>query len=112
MYQPHPGDLNEKISIYRVENDINENGYPEAREVSLYSQIWADVKDASSSYNRAADTDVATVGMHFIIRYRTGIKRGNFVKWNDESYLITDIGEFEHKHDYLELFVRLVEGVR
>ena len=111
MYTPHPGELNTPIDIYTTVNALNENGYPEESD-TLVCHVRADVKDASSKYARAADTDVSELGLSFIIRWRSDVKVGMYVLWKGEKQNIETIGEFDHCHTYMELFTRSVTGVK
>ena len=111
-YTPHPGELDRLIDIVHVVNDLNENGYPVARDDVVCRQIWAGVKDASSSYGHAADTDISTVGLRFHIRWRDDVKVGMTVLYEDERHEIVQIGTVGFNRAYLELFTKKVEGVR
>ena len=111
MYTPHPGELDTPIDIYKTVNALNDNGYP-VETKTLVCHVWADVKDASSSYSRAADTDITSVGLRFIIRYRSDVKEGMYVAYEGKKHQIETMGKFEHRHTYLELFTKVVEGVK
>ncbi len=111
MYTPHPGELNTPIDIYYDSNEINENGYPVETHTHI-CHVWADVKDASSHYGRAADTDISELGLSFIIRWRPDIQPGMYVLWKGEKQNIETIGEFDHRHTYMELFTKSVKGVK
>ncbi len=110
MYKPHPGELNQPIDIYKISNTINQNGYPVKAE-TLVCHVWANVKDASSSYGHVADTDIASVGLKFTVRFRPDVKKGMFVLYKGEKHEIETTGEFDHRNTYLELFTKRVEGV-
>ena len=51
---PHPGDLCHLVEIGYTENAINENGYPEPKDVVL-CRVWASAVDAGNQHYRAAD---------------------------------------------------------
>ena len=51
---PHPGDLCHLVEIGYTENVINENGYPEPKDVVL-CRVWASAVDAGNQHYRAAD---------------------------------------------------------
>ena len=44
---PHPGDLRHLVEIGYTENDINDNGYPEPKDV-VVCKTWASVVDAGA----------------------------------------------------------------
>ena len=64
---PHPGNLRHKIEIGYTENQINENGYPEPRDV-VVCRVWAAVTDAGNQHYRAADVMNTEAVINFTIR--------------------------------------------
>ena len=51
---PHPGDLRHLVEIGYTENAVNDNGYPEPKDV-VVCKAWASVVDAGNQHYRAAD---------------------------------------------------------
>ena len=46
---PHPGDLRHLVEIGYTENTINENGYPEPKDV-VVCKVWAACTDAGNQH--------------------------------------------------------------
>ena len=110
MKTPRPGDLRHRISIGSAGSEINENGYPEDGD-SVLCTVWAGVEDASGKWLESADAENALRGIHFIIRWRTGIMPGMWIEHESKRYTITAIGEYDFKRRYMELSAERVEGV-
>ena len=107
---PHPGDLRNLVEIGYTENIINENGYPESTD-TVVCKVWAAATDAGNQHFRAADTVNSEAVINFTIRYREDIKPGMWVKFRDEKWIISTLGEYEFKRRYLGLKASIVKGV-
>jgi len=107
---PHPGDLRNLVEIGYTENIINENGYPEPTD-HVVCKVWAAATDAGNQHFRAADTVNSEAVINFTIRYRENIKPGMWVKFRDEKWIISTLGEYEFKRRYLGLKASIVKGV-
>ena len=107
---PHPGDLRNLVEIGYTENIINENGYPEPTD-TVVCKVWAAATDAGNQHFRAADTVNSEAVINFTIRYREDIKPGMWVKFRDEKWIISTLGEYEFKRRYLGLKASIVKGV-
>ena len=107
---PHPGDLRNLVEIGYTENIINENGYPEPTD-QVVCKVWAAATDAGNQHFRAADTVNSEAVINFTVRYRGDIKPGMWVKFRDEKWIISTLGEYEFKRRYLGLKASIVKGV-
>lgn len=107
---PHPGDLRHLVEIGYTENVINPNGYPEATDV-VVCKVWASATDAGNQHFRAADTINTEAVINFTIRFREDIKPGMWVRFRDEKWIISTLGEYEFKRRYLGLKASTVKGV-
>lgn len=107
---PHPGDLRHRIQIGYTENTVNENGYPEEKDVIL-CKVWASAIDAGNQHYRAADVMNTEAVINFTIRYRKDVKPGMWVKFNGKKWIISTLGEYSFKRTYLCLKASLAEGV-
>lgn len=107
---PHPGDLRHLVEIGYTENVINENGYPEASDI-VVCKVWASATDAGNQHFRAADTINTEAVINFTIRFRDDIKPGMWVRFRDEKWIISTLGEYEFKRRYLGLKASTVKGV-
>lgn len=72
---PHPGDLRHRVEIGYTQNVVNENGYPEAKDI-VVCRVWASATDAGNQHYRSADTMNTEAVINFTIRYRSDIKPG------------------------------------
>ena len=107
---PHPGDLKHLVEIGYTENTINENGYPEAKEV-IVCKVWAAAIDAGNQHYRAADAVNTEAVINFTIRYRTDVKPGMWVRFRDMKWNISTLGEYGFAQNYLGLKASVAEGV-
>ena len=94
---PHPGDLRHLVEIGYTENSINANGYPEPKDVN--------------QHYRAADVMNTEQVINFTIRYRDDIKPGMWVRFRNEKWDISTLGEYSFKRTYLGLKASLSKGV-
>lgn len=101
---PRPGRLDHRITVGYTENIVNENGFPETRDVELCN-VWAALEDAGNEYYRAADAVNTEQVINFTIRHRDDIKPGMWVKWSgDESkWIIRMLNYYSFKKQYLGL---------
>ena len=107
---PHPGQLRHMVEIGRTVNAVNENGYPiETDEVVC--RVWAAVEDDSSRYFIAGDAETAERGLCFIIRWREDIQPGMWVRFRDEKWVISTLGEYAFRRNYLGLKASISKGV-
>ena len=107
---PHPGDLCHLVEIGYTENAINANGYPEPKDVVL-CRLWASAVDAGTQHYRAADVMNTEQVINFTIRYRKDVKPGMWVKFQDEKWIISTLGEYSFKRTYLGLKASIAKGV-
>lgn len=107
---PHPGDLRHLVEIGYTENAINENGYPEAKDVVI-CKVWAAATDAGNQSYRAADVMNTEAVVNFTIRRRNDIKPGMWVKFRGETWHISTLGEYGFTGGYLGLKASVAKGV-
>ena len=107
---PHPGNLRHLVEIGYTENSINENGYPEPKDVGV-CKVWSAVTDAGNQHYRSADVMNTEAVINFTIRYREGIQPGMWVRFRDKKWFISTLGEYGFRRDYLGLKASLSEGV-
>lgn len=107
---PHPGDLHFRVDIGYTENTVNENGYPEAKDVILCS-VWAAATDAGNQHYRSADVMNTEAVVNFTIRYRDDVKPGMWVLFRNEKWYISTLGEYSFKKTYLGLKASQAKGV-
>ena len=107
---PHPGDLKHLVEIGYTENTINENGYPEPKDVAV-CKVWAAAIDAGNQHYRAADAKNTKAVVNFTIRYRSDIKPGMWVRFRDMKWNISTLGEYGFARIYLGLKASIAEGI-
>ena len=107
---PHPGDLRNLVEIGYTENAINENGYPNPTDV-VVCRVWACTIDGGKQHYRAADVMNAAAAINSAPRYRTDIKPGMWVRFRDEKWYISTLGEYSFKQRYLGLKASISKGV-
>ena len=108
--KPHPGILRHRVEIGYTVNTINENGYPEPKDVVVCC-VWASAVDAGNQSYRAADAMNTEAVVNFTIRYRRDIKPGMWVLFNGEKWHISTLGEYAFARTYLGLKASVVKGV-
>jgi SPP1 family predicted phage head-tail adaptor len=72
------------VEIGYTENAVNDNGYPEPKDV-VVCKAWASVVDAGNQHYRAADVMNTEQVINFTIRYRSDIKPGMWVRFGVKS---------------------------
>ena len=107
---PHPGDLRHLVEIGYTKNDINENGYPEPRDIVI-CRVWAAAVDAGNQHYRSADVMNTEADINFTSRYRTDVKPGMWARFQGEKWNISTLGEYQFKRTYLGLKASLSKGV-
>lgn len=107
---PHPGQLRHMVEIGRTVTTTNENGYPESTD-EIICRVWAGIEDDFSRYLIAGDAETAERGLRFIIRWRGDIAPGMWVRFREEKYGITMLGEYDFKRRYLKLTTTSVKAV-
>ena len=107
---PHPGDLRHRIEIGYTVNKINANGYPEATDI-VVCRVWSAVTDAGNQHYRAADVMNTEAVINFTIRWRNDVKPGMWVRWQNEKWDISTLGEYQFRRSYLGLKASMQKGV-
>ena len=107
---PHPGDLRHLVDIGYTENRINENGYPEPTDVVL-CRVWASATDAGNQHYHSADVMNMEAVINFTIRWRSDVKPGMWVRFEDEKWDISTLGVYGLSHNYLGLKANIAKGV-
>ena len=107
---PRPGDLRHRVEIGYTENAINENGYPDPTD-TVVCVVWAAAMDAGNQRFRAADSVNTEAVINFTIRYREDVQSGMWVRFRGEKWIISTLGEYEFKRQYLGLKASVVKGV-
>ena len=85
-------------------------GYPEPKDV-VVCKVWAACTDAGNQHYRAADVMNTEQVINFTIRYRDDIKPGMWVRFREEKWDISTLGEYSFKRTYLGLKASLSKGV-
>ena len=85
-------------------------GDPEPKDVVL-CRVWASAVDAGNQHYRAADVMNTEQVINFTIRYRRDVKPGMWVKFQDEKWIISTLGEYSFKKTYLGLKASIAKGV-
>ena len=67
--------------------------------------------DAGNQHYRAADVMNTEQVINFTIRYRDDIKPGMWVRFREEKWDISTLGEYSFKRTYLGLKASLSKGV-
>lgn len=107
---PHPGDLRHRVKIGYTKNVINSNGYPEPTDVVVCS-VWASAIDAGNQHYRSADVMNTEQVINFTIRYRSDVKPGMWVLFQDKKWNISTLGEYSFRKKYLGLKASIAKGV-
>ncbi len=106
----HPGDLKHRVLIGYTESLVNENGYPEEADVVI-CRVWASATDAGNQHYRSADVMNTEQVVNFTIRYRADIRPGMWVKFRNEKWIISTLGEYSFARDYLGLKASMQKGI-
>ena len=60
----------------------------------MVCRVWAGAVDAGNQHYRAADVMNTEQVINFTIRYRKDVKPGMWVKFQDEKWIISTLGEY------------------
>ena len=107
---PHPGDLKHRIEIGYTINTVNENGYPEEQDV-IFCRVWASATDAGNQHYRSADVMNTEAVVNFTIRFRDDVKPGMWVRFREEKWIISTLGEYSFTRSYLGLKASMQKGI-
>lgn len=98
------GKLNKRISIYRREECLDEDGYGSPQEELVHS-CWAQFTQTSGKELVRANSDFGEVNVRFLIRYpKKHIGRKMFVRYNGADYEIVYVNGYGDSGEYLEIW--------
>ena len=102
------GEYNKKISIYKVEAEEDNAGFPtEVKSVVL--DTWAKVKTTRGYTLIASNTDFEKAYTNFTIRYpKTEITRDMLIEYNSKIYTIEYLNNIDEANVDLEIQAKLV----
>lgn len=91
LYSPTAADLNERITISRISEELNTDGYRTEATLTPIRQCWAAVLYNSGLPVVAADAQQVKFDISFVIRTTLGtpVSVGMYVTWQEENYRIT-----------------------
>lgn len=104
----NPGQLNKKINIYSPAVTLDADGYPTGSATLLYSNVPAKFSRTSGTELIKSNADFADIKVRFLIRYKSGIDRKMTISYAGDSYEIVYINDYEDRHEYIELFCRVI----
>ena len=107
---PRPGDLRHRVQIGYTENAVNQNGYPEPRDIVICT-VWSAATDAGNQHYRSADVMNSEAVINFTIRWRDDIEPGMWVLFQNEKWTISTLGEYSFRRKYLGLKASIAKGV-
>jgi SPP1 family predicted phage head-tail adaptor len=101
----NPGELNKKIEIYTQSTDVFH-----AVTETLYCSCAAKFSRTSGAEVIKSGANLADINVRFLIRYPVTktIDRTMIVKYSGAKYQIEYVNDYEDKHEYVEIFARLV----
>lgn len=73
--------------------------------------VWASAIDAGNQHYRSADVMNTEQVINFTIRYRSDVKPGMWVLFQDEKWNISTLGEYSFRKKYLGLKASIAKGV-
>lgn len=97
------GDYNKKISIFKVAEVEDCEGFTEKKEVVIL-ETYAKVKTTKGFTLIASGSDFEKAYTNFTIRYpKTTITRDMLIKYNSKSYTIEYLNNIDEKNIELEI---------
>lgn len=109
MYRP--GELDEKISIYKEMSVSDGMGGKEISLAPVAVGLWCKVRPLTGNEAVKFDRVQAVESTAFIIRYRSDVKESYRIKWNGEEYNIRRIPGKSKRSMYLELYADTGAGI-
>lgn len=107
---PRPGELNQRVTIIKKTNVINENGYPEETQQKVCT-VWAKVEQSGDANGKQANATGIVQALNFAIRFRKDVLAGMWVKFDGALWQITALGHYDFKGNYLGLKTIMTQGV-
>lgn len=102
------GDYNKKISIFKLEEVEDNNGFPVRKEVIIL-EPFAKVKTTKGFTLIASGSDFEKAYTNFTIRYpKTEITRDMLVKYNKKNYTIEYLNNVDEENVELEIQAKKV----
>ena len=99
----NPGNLNQRIKIYKPDSSYDDYGEPVATKTLVHS-CCASVKNKSGREQFAAATPYAKTVTSFLIRYtKTVIDRTMTVNFKGEEYNIVLVDNYNFSNKYIEI---------
>lgn len=77
----------------------------------MVCSVWASAIDAGNQHYRSADVMNTEQVINFTIRYRSDVKPGMWVLFQDEKWNISTLGEYSFRKKYLGLKASIAKGV-
>jgi SPP1 family predicted phage head-tail adaptor len=99
-----PGELDQKITIYREVLSADGFGGQNVALTVLVDSTWAQVRPMSGRESERFDKLNAEMTNLFAIRYRSDIREDDRIKWGDEYYNIRAIMKSGGRKLYLEIY--------
>lgn len=102
------GNLNKKIEIIRLEETKDKDGFPIKKETVIL-KTWAQVTNISGTELIKSNSDFSEIKTRFLIRApKKNINKDMFIKFNQNSYNITYVNNYNFKGEYTEIIAELV----
>lgn len=106
----NPGELNKRIEFYAKSATTDGDGFYSDTE-TLYYSCFAKFSRTSGTEMMKAGADMSEVNARFLIRYpkTKTIIESLVLKYNGNTYEIVFVNDYEDKHEYIEIFTKLVK---
>ena len=98
----HPGELNEKITIFR-ETRTDDGAGGQTIVLNNVCMVWAHVRPRSGKEMERFDRVNASATYLFVIRYRDGILESDRILWKGAYYNIRFISQGTARNLYMEI---------
>jgi len=96
------GDMQDQILIQRPVKISNGQG-GNIINWTDYATVWAGVESLSDNWKTQQNSKTTSDLKDFIVRYDSNIKKNMRIVWNDTSYLITGIFDYNARGYYLRI---------
>lgn len=110
MYTINPGEFRHFIDIYRLVNEVDNDGIPTENTELLYS-CKAKITNTSGKELMISSGTTSILKKRFIIRHNRAfsINSNDFIIYNGKRYNIIYCNDIEEARKYIEIIAEVVE---
>ncbi|MCT4543490.1 MAG: phage head closure protein [Vallitalea sp.] len=105
------GELDKRIALVgeSTVTTINENGFPVPTQEPKKITVWSKVSNKSGSEIFKANANYSKLITRFLIRYRKDINNRMKIKFDNKTYNIIYVNNYNYSNQFLEIIGEVIE---